>query len=260
VTYRAAAGFPLSEVIETACSHLAHSGRSIMEAAYVCILEMQIAKALAGTTLEPLTLTDDEYDEARDLASITATDEANQIAQYFESRLKLHYWFGDAAGALRWAEKVLPMQQAFSGQVMEGELRFFHALALLDRAREVEENGRVSLMRAARDNLELLTAWARDCEANFRHKAKLAEAELGGLEGIAVDSSFRESALEARQAGFAQYEALAYERLGSWLHDRGEHDAAQAALVEASSVYTKWGAKAKVQQVRSRYAMGPARS
>lgn len=258
VTYRAAAGFPLSEVIDTARSHLERCGHSIMEATYVCILEMQMAKALAGMTLEPLTLTDNEYDEARDLASITATDEANQIAQYFESRLKLHCWFGDAAGALAWAEKALPMQQAFSGEVMEWELRFFHALALIDRAREAEENARSSLIRAARDNLELLSGWARDCDANFCHKAKLVEAELRGREGGSVDSSFRESARAARQAGFVQYEALAYERLGSWLHERGERDAAQVALVEACNVYTKWGAMAKVHQLRSRYAMDAA--
>jgi predicted ATPase/class 3 adenylate cyclase len=256
ITYRAAAGVHLVEIIDTARAHLNRIKGRIMETTFICILEMQMAKALAGMTVQRLALTDEEYDETRDLASIVATDQANQIAQYFSARLKLHYWFGDAPGALSWQEKVVPMSQAYAGEIMEFEVNFFHALALLEVARNAAQDVKPSLLHAARDNLDLLTGWARICPANFRHKALLVEAELGAVQGSPLAELFHESAQAAEKEGLIQYQALAYERLGSWLHGRNEFDAARGALVSACHLYSKWGARAKEKDINSRYLAG----
>jgi hypothetical protein len=225
-----------------------------MDVTFICILEMQMAKALAGLTDDPIVLTDKEYDEVRDLASIASTDQANQIAQYFVFRLKLLYWFGDAAGALEWAAKVLPIAQAVTGEIVEAELKFFHALALLDYAQHEPGSSKSQLIDRARENLELLSAWSRDCPANFEHKARLVEAEMGTAENLMMDCLFKRSAQEAHDAGFVQYEALAYERLGVSLDKRRELDQARTALFTACEVYSKWGACAKVRQIHSRYS------
>src|SRR5262249_24346232 len=88
VVYLAAAGAPLEQVIERGREHHGRNGRRVVNAAFHCLHEMQIAKALAGKTRAPLSLTDDEVDEERDLGSICVTDYYNQIGYYLVSRVK----------------------------------------------------------------------------------------------------------------------------------------------------------------------------
>jgi predicted ATPase/class 3 adenylate cyclase len=258
VTYKAAAGFPLLDVIDTAKAHLRRNDGRIMEVTFICILEMQIAKALAGVTADPLVLSDVDYDEERDLASITSSDQANQIAQYFVFRSKLHYWFGDVVGALVWAEKARPISQSFSGEVIETELTFFHGLALAERVRQAPANEKASLLDAAGTDRETLSRWAYNCSNNFLHKVHLLEAEIRSADGLTVDDLYNNAAKEAHDARFIQYEALAYERWGASLFEKGDRGHGREILRNACEAYSNWGARAKVNQIEKKYWDCPA--
>ena len=80
--------------------------------------EEQVAKALQGRTSDYTSLTDEKYDEQKDIASICKTDLYNQIAYYLVSKLKLHSHFGNWDEAISWGEKSIPLLPAFdaSGQ------------------------------------------------------------------------------------------------------------------------------------------------
>src|SRR5207253_34159 len=96
----------------------------------------------------------------RDLASICRTANYNQIAFYYISKLKLHYYYGEHAAALDYADKTLPLLPAFKGQVAEFEYVFFHALAGLAHCTESEPAARPALLDAARASLEKLADWS----------------------------------------------------------------------------------------------------
>ncbi len=231
-------------------------------AAYHCLLEMQFAKALAGQTESPLSLTDAEYDETRDLEAICKTDNFNQITYYFVSRMRLEYYYGNYQKALEFAARALPLRAAFQGQVAEIDFCFFHALALIARARLAEPEAPAPLaepdapareldLTQARDILAHLDRWAESCPANFRPKALLVRAELAGMEeGPNPEiASYDEAAAFACQAGYPHHAALALELAGAHSLRRGHGSLARRYLATARRAYQNWGALAKAQDV-----------
>ena len=92
-----------------------------------------------------------------------------------------------------------------------------------------------------------LAGWAELCEANFRHKALLVQAELARNSGHDDEArdSYTAAAASAAAAGYVQHEALAHELHFEALRDSGAagwHE----ALALSRSAYERWGALAKV--------------
>jgi predicted ATPase/class 3 adenylate cyclase len=250
VVYLANAGRPLDEVAKIAAKHLAENGKRVNNAAFHCVHELQMAKALAGRTSDRLGFTDAEYDEERDVASICRTDHYNQIGYYLTSKLRLHYYYRDYSGALQHAKQALPLLAAFHGEV---DFTLFHTLALLGRAREVQGAERTALLDAASAGIEKLRSWSALCEPNFLHKLLLTQAELARLEGRreAALGDYAAAAREAARSGFVQHEALAYELEASFRSSLADEVVAQSVRERAIGAYQRWGAHAKVDDLRS---------
>jgi predicted ATPase len=248
VVYLANTGRRLEEVAAVAAKHLRENGKRVLNAAFHCVHELQMAKALAGLTVDRLSFTDADFDEAVDVASICKTDHYNQIGYYFTSKLRLHYYYGDYERALEHADRALPLLPAFAGQVGEVDLTFFRALSLLARAREVSGADRQELTEKARADLAKLAAWGTLSEPNFRHKTLLVEAELARIEQSrdeAIDK-YAEAAVEAAKWGYVQHEALARELDASFRRSIGDDAGSRTALDAAIERYAAWGAHAKV--------------
>lgn len=230
VVYLAAAGKPLDLVIDRARAHHARNGGRVVNAAFHCLHEMQVAKALAGKTQSPLSLTDAEFDEGRDVASICATDYYNQIGYYLVSRVKLHSLFGDARGALDWAGKIGPLVQAIDGQVAYIDLVVHRTLAELD----------LGLVDAARTGVAEAEVWARGCPANFLAIHELLAAALAHAErdDERAKQGFARAVDAARANGQLHWQAIAEERASRI----AGNESRRAAAVSA---YRAWGAHAK---------------
>ncbi|MEO8653241.1 MAG: AAA family ATPase, partial [Ramlibacter sp.] len=167
VIHLAHAGRPLSEVMDVARRNYARNGRRVLNSAFHCILELQLAKAFAGLTRAPLSLTDDEYDEERELASVFQTEMHEEAGGYLVVKARLHYLFDDAEGALGFAGRAAPYLPAIVGQVAESELAEFRALALLSQAQALGQSAapeaadvRARLIGEARGGIEQIRRWA----------------------------------------------------------------------------------------------------
>ena len=243
VTMLAASGEPLDRVAREAEARLALIGRRVLVARFHCVLERQLARALAGRTRGPTSLTDDAFDEARDLSFICRTTNINQVGYYHVARLKLHYYRGEHRQALVAAERARDVWESFARQPAEVELGFFRALALLATAPGEPEPRRLAAIEAARGALVTLRRWSADCPANFAHKALLVEADIARVERR--EDALRlydEAARSASAARFLQHAALARELEARHLARLG-HDAG-AALQAAIEGYQEWGATA----------------
>ena len=257
VIYLAALGRPLDEVMETARAHLRRNGKRVMNSAFHLVLELQVAKALAGRTTSPFNLTDAEYDEELDLASICKTELENQIGYYFVARLKLHTHFGDWEGALEWAKRACSLRPAFAGQIAEIDLVQFLTLAALGRARELSGSPARSLIEEARVGVETMRGWANWCATNFAHKALLLEGMLEGLTGSAdvANKLLRDAASQAIASGYLHDAALARECESRTRRRQSDVVGAQAALRGALSAYGAWGAAGKVAYLASEFGI-----
>jgi predicted ATPase/serine/threonine protein kinase len=247
----AASGAPLATVVRAAEEHLAPMERRVLISHYHCVLERQFACALAGLTRGPLSLSDETFDEERDLASICRTNNSTQIGYYHTYRLKLHYYRGEARQALAHAEKALAVLPSFKGTPAEVDLISFHGLALAMRAAEVEEEAKAEYLDAARAHRAMLARWTADCPANFEHKLRLLDGEIARLEGRDADAfgSYIEAARSADAFGFTQHAALAWERAGRHHAHIGDGPAVEAAFAEAQARYRSWGASTLVDRL-----------
>jgi len=244
VVLLAASGAPLGLVVREADARIAAIGRRVLVARFHCVLERQLARALAGKTEGPTSLTDGAYDEGRDLAFICRTANANQIGYFHSARMKLHFYRGDYRGAVDAGDRAQTTWESFARQSVEIDLVFFRALAHLALTDETAGPKRAGHIKVARYHLASLSRWRVDCEANFGHKATLVEAEFAAAEGRDADARrlHDEAARSAEAAGFIQHAALARELAARHRARIGDEAGAEAAFRAASEGYRAWGA------------------
>ncbi|NEP09821.1 MAG: GAF domain-containing protein [Symploca sp. SIO2C1] len=113
----------------------------------------------------------------------------------------------------------------------------------------------IKLVESINDNLTTLKLWASHCPENFQHKYDLVEAEKTRILGQHWQAEeFYEKAIQgAKKYEFLHEEALAYERASEFYLALGREEIGQFYLRNAHHCYTRWGAKAKVQQLEEEY-------
>jgi hypothetical protein len=254
VVYLAACGKPLSLVQEKSILHLHMNGKRVMNAAFHCLLEMQYAKALAGETEAPLSLSDTICNEQRDLASIFATQLGNQIGYYLVARVKLHTQYGDWQGALQWADQTMPLYKAFEGQIAEIDFIQSVAWASLQGVAESAETARDALLERAGTALQTLQHWKTLCASNYAHKADMMQAVFDGVSTgdyhTALDSLMQ---VQERmpEIDFLHDKALLAECILFVQAKTG--GSITESLTQAQHAYLQWGAKGKADFLEEKY-------
>ena len=248
VTQLAASGAPLDDVIAAGNAASEQVAGRVAASAFHCVHEAQFAKALAGRTTGPYSLTDapreGTIDEERDLASILSTDLHNQQGYYLTSKLRLHVYYRDHARALAFGDQAERLLPAFSAQQQEVEFVFFHALALLGHAREAGDEAALARGSAL---IERVRGWERFAPAIFEHRVLALEAQHAWARGetAAAADGFARAAEHAP----LHHAALERELAGRCLLECGDADAAREALRAAVRDYSAWGAAAKADDV-----------
>lgn len=247
--YLQACGRPLAEVIDTGRRHLVRNGRRVKNSAFHLVHEIQIAKAFAGLTRSPLSFSDDEVDEAGELAAILDSNLGNQIGYYLVSKLKLHCHYRDWTTALDWAARARAAQAAFTNQTAEFELVQYEGLAAAGAALEAG----TALDARGSACVDEFRRWAVLCPDNFAHKAALLEGAAAAVAGRLDEAlaAFDRAAAAADAQGFLQDRALALEWSAFVLERSGRDDAADAALADALRACADWGAQAKIDWLRA---------
>jgi hypothetical protein len=281
VMYQNLSGLPLSQVVEDADRQLARIADRVRVAAFHCTLERQVAQALMGRTAHRVNLSDDRFDEQRDVASICRTSNYNQIAYYYVAMLRLHYYYGDYDTALDFAARAQAVLPAFQGQVAEWEFVFFTALATAARATAIgsaldaagvaagvsadatlgADDERAKLLATVDELLARFEAWADAGPDSFTHKHDLIRAErlhAGGEpderdEAMAAYYSAIES---AAISGFVHDQALAHERAALFFGATGDAARETTHFREAEVLYRKWEAWAKADEIAARSSRG----
>ncbi len=252
VMYLNFSGAPLQQVAQEADRQMARIAERVRVAAFHCLLERQLALALQGRTVHRLSLSDDRYEEERDVASICATSNYNQIGYYCVAKMRLHYYYGEYEAALRCAEQALPILPAFQGQVGEWEFVFYRALASAARAQELSGPERESMLGTGEELLAKFEAWARIGPSNFAHKRDLIRAELlrARHEHQPAADAYEAAVISAAESGFVHDQALAHERALLFYQASGDTEKSRAHAQAAVTHYEKWEAWSKSAAIR----------
>ncbi|HWC85615.1 MAG TPA: AAA family ATPase [Solirubrobacteraceae bacterium] len=252
VVLLAASGAPLEEVMAAGTASSEEIAGRVVSAGYHAVHEPQLAKALAGRTVDRCSLTDrpeeGSVEEERDLAWITRTDLYDQIGAYMTSKLRLHFLYREYRRAVSFGERAEQVLASFSGQVFEAEFTLFFALALFARH---GETGDRELLARARALAERVRGWEEHAPHVFAHKSLAlagAQARARGEDRAAAEL-FTEAAAAAQDVGFTHHVALGYELAGRSLIDAGETEGARSRLGASREAYAAWGARAKVADI-----------
>ncbi|MFZ0705802.1 MAG: AAA family ATPase [Candidatus Korobacteraceae bacterium] len=256
VMYLNFSGTRLQQVVAETERQMSHIGGRVRVAAFHCLLERQLALALLGRTEHRLSLSDERFQEERDIASICRTSNYNQIGYYCTAKMRLHYYYGDYEGALRYAEQGLPILPAFQGQVGEWEFVFYQALASVARSREVTGAERDALLQRAQDLFHQFQGWADINPANFAHKRDLIRAELlAAYASPDACAGYEAATTSAEASGFTHDIALVHERAALFHQGQGDQETAALHARIAISHYEDWEAWAKSKELRQRMAI-----
>jgi signal transduction histidine kinase len=111
-------------------------------------------------------------------------------------------------------------------------------------------------------NQQQMKQWAELAPSNFQHKYDLVEAEKARVLGDNWQAAklYERSIQGARDSGYIQDEALAYELAAEFYLVSGMEEIAQTYLKGAHYGYTRWQAKAKLEDLEARYPQLQAKS
>jgi serine/threonine protein kinase len=167
----------------------------------------------------------------------------------------LAYMAGDYAEALSAADKVKPLLSAATVNIPLLDYFYYAALtvaACYENASADQQQGWRKLLTAHREQLR---EWAENYPPTFADKHTLVLAETARIEGRALDAMdlYEQAIQSARENGFVQNEAVAYEVAARFYLARGFETIAHTYLRNARNCYDRWGALGKVKQLDDYY-------
>jgi histidine kinase len=130
---------------------------------------------------------------------------------------------------------------------------FYESLAIAAVLKN--KTDKAALLKAMKKNLKQLKKFETLCPENFTQKYMLVEAEYMHCSGQSerARGRFDRSIRAAIKNRMVHDEALAYERAGLYYLELKEENVARFYLQNAQSAYQRWGADAKVKQMRAVY-------
>ncbi|MCA9520655.1 MAG: AAA family ATPase, partial [Myxococcales bacterium] len=249
------AGVALSEMRDVSSRNVAILEHHAQMPALGCSTPYkQAIDNLLGSAPDPARLCGPSFDEATEIPALEAINFRGALCVAGAMGTFVRYLFRDIDGATSFLERMGPYSD---GAVATYAVVWWHqyrALTLLAHAATgVNPAG---ILEAVTADLALLRMWAGFSPVNHAHRLHLVEAEIARVENRQGEAMqlYDRAIAEAASAGFTHEEALGNELCARFHLARGSKTAARAYLLEASFVYDRWGARAKVAQLGAEFA------
>ncbi|MEG4816926.1 AAA family ATPase [Microcoleus sp. K5-D4] len=181
----------------------------------------------------------------------------NRILLFFTYFAKtiLFYLFKEPHEAV--ANASLAEEHAISvmSMVVSATHNFYYSLALLAQYSNASSSEQKQYLDIVEKNQQKMRQWADSASSNFQHKYEIVEAEKARVLGQILEAMeyYDRAIMGAKGQGYIQEEALASELAAEFYFSLGRDKFAQIYLTQAYYGYIRWGAKAKVKDLESRY-------
>ena len=175
---------------------------------------------------------------------------------YHFSKMMESFVLGDYQLALDFSEEAEKTLAATFGWFSISEHCFLQTLSLIQVFETIEdENTLLEMKEKIASNSEKMQNWSNNCEANFRFKKYLIDAELARLDGeiLTALDLYDDAITGARQGEFIYHQAIANELAGNFWFQQGKKTIALSYLTEAHTQYLNWGSHNKAKQLRDTY-------
>ncbi len=194
------------------------------------------------------------FDERKVLPEWTAAHNANALFDFYTSKSRLEYLFGDKRKAYDYALLAEPVEAAMFGMMFVPENLFFASLSAAAIYSDAKKGERRKLRRRIQKNCRRFEKWSKNCRANYSHKYHIIKGLLDQIKNNPEEalSNFKLAAGLAGKYGYLLEEAIAHELSAGVWEMRGENLYRHSHLVRAIHAYKKWGCNPKVSELTSR--------
>ncbi|NES03949.1 MAG: AAA family ATPase [Okeania sp. SIO2F4] len=236
----------------TYCNALVQS--NLLTTASRCRIHWQSMLNLLGTAEDPTILSGEAFQEAESIQLL----EASQFAAlyfFYSYKLMLAYLFEEIESAQNHAVEVRRYLVAGVGLIGEAVFYFYDSLialaALSSKSQEISE----IFPQVEENQAQLQEFWANYAPMNYQHKVDLVAAEICRVKGQKAEAiELYDRAISGAKANeYIQEEAIANELAGKFYLDWGKTRVAADYMIEAYYCYARWGAKAKTNQLETKY-------
>ncbi|MEH1939113.1 MAG: AAA family ATPase [Nostoc sp.] len=215
----------------------------------------QTVQQFRETVSQPYCLIGTAYDETVMIPKHHEDKNLTMIAFVSTYKLLLAYYFGNYQAALDYITQGKPYLMAASGMVHIPTFHFYAALTYLALVPTKSEIELSAILAEFKTYETILHQWAHNAPMNHKHKWHLIEAEKCRVFGNKLEAmeQYDRAIATAKENQYPNEEALANELAAKFYLDWGKEKIAQTYMTEAYYCYTRWGAKAKVVDLETRY-------
>ncbi|MEH2411522.1 trifunctional serine/threonine-protein kinase/ATP-binding protein/sensor histidine kinase [Nostoc sp.] len=215
----------------------------------------QVVINLLEVAAEPERLLGEYCYEDEIIQLFLKTNQGAGLYQVYFNKLLLCYLFQHYEQALQNAKLAEPYLGAVTGLVLVPIFYFYDALVRLAVYPNASETDQTSIIERVTAHQEKLSIWAAHAPSNQAHRHALVVAEKCRVLGAKAEAIeyYDRAIAKAKENEYLNEEALANELAAKFYLEWGKERIAQEYLINAYYCYTRWGAKAKVDDLEQRY-------
>ncbi|MEH1790215.1 MAG: ATP-binding protein [Nostoc sp.] len=210
---------------------------------------------LLDHTKDPSTLSGESYQVVEAIPLHHATNDRTGLFFSYLCQQYLHYLFEEYAEAVEKANTAKLYFDSCISTLPTVIHCFYDSLARLAVYPKVSSSEHQELLKQVKENQKKLKQWAFHSPSNHQHKFLLVEAERYRIlkKYLPAINLYDHAIALAKENQYLNEEALANELAAKLYLDWGKEKIAQVYMIEAYYCYTRWGAKAKVVDLETRY-------
>ncbi|MEH1985497.1 MULTISPECIES: PAS domain-containing protein [unclassified Nostoc] len=210
---------------------------------------------LMGFSVSLTRLVGEFYNEENGLPQHEVTNDGTATFDVYFHKLFLCYLFSEYAQAVKNSTIAERYLIRITGTPVGPFYYLYDALARLAIYSESGTQVQEELLKKVTVSQEKMKQWAQYAPMNCLHKYHLVQAEIARVlsQWFEAEEFYEQAIQGARENGYLQEEALAYELAAKHYLARGREKFAQIYMKEAHYCYERWGATAKVKDLETRY-------
>jgi len=195
------------------------------------------------------------FDEVSMVPILEAANNFTALFSVYLVSLILSYLFRDYETAANHVSQLEKYEHVVIGLLVSAQSYFYASLTLLALYSIADSQKQEAYLGKVAVNQQKLRSWADCAPMNFQHKYELVEAEKARLSNQNWNAmELYEKAIQgARENGYLQDEAIAYELAAEFYLSRDKIEIAKLYFTKACYGYVCWQATAKVQDLEERY-------
>lgn len=247
-TARLVKGDPLDQVLLESKKYAEY----ILEAEFEPLIQVQKCQAAKLTNLMDLTgtrtsLDCESYIEEENVALMESMPFGLGLFWHHVYKAFMLFLYEENALALEAIMIAEENKVHIPGLMIYPDHFFFHTLIITANWPPQTSNTEAHL-HAIHADLEQMRLWQNHCADNFKHRHLLMSAEYSRIQGNDLEAMdlYDKAIDEAGKNGYLHHEALANELAGKFYLSKNRKRAARGYLIEARYLYSRWGAKRKV--------------